>query len=50
MRSRFHSIADLARVFKEAGARIVAMEEGHDYNVRLAVERGEAVINVRKKA
>lgn len=50
MRSRFYSIADLASVFKEAGARIVAIEEGHDYNVRLAVERGEAVISVGKQA
>ena len=41
MRSRFYSIADLASVFKEAGAKIVAIEEGHDYNVRLAVERKE---------
>jgi len=39
MRSRFYSIADLVGIFKEAGARIVAIEEGHDYNVRLAVER-----------
>ena len=39
MRSRFYSVADLARVFREAGARIVAIEEGHDNNVRLAVER-----------
>lgn len=39
MRSRFYSIADLARIFEAAGGRIVAMEEGHDYNVRLAVER-----------
>jgi len=39
MRSRFYSIADLARVFEEAGGTIVALEEGHDYNVRLAVER-----------
>lgn len=39
MRSRFYSLADLARVFEEAGGRIVAMEEGHDYNVRLAVEK-----------
>ena len=46
MRSRFHSIADLARVFEEAGARIVAIEEGYDYNVRLAVEREEVMINV----
>ncbi len=45
MRSRFHSIADLARVFEEAGARIVAIEEGRDLNVRLAVERVEVVIN-----
>jgi len=43
MRSRFYSIADLAGVFKQAGARIVAMEEGHDYNVRLAVEREEVI-------
>jgi len=40
MRSRFYSLTDLARIFEEAGGRIVAMEEGHDYNVRLAVERG----------
>jgi len=50
MRSRFYSIADLARVFKEAGARIVAIEEEDDPNVRLAVERGEAVINDGKQA
>lgn len=49
MHSRFHSIADLARVFEEAGARIVAVEEGRDLNVRLAVERVEAVINGEKK-
>jgi ubiquinone/menaquinone biosynthesis C-methylase UbiE len=47
VRSRFYSIADLVRVFKEAGARIVAIEEGSDLNVRLAVERVEAVINGR---
>ena len=46
MCSRFHSIADLARIFEEAGARIVAIEEGYDYNVRLAVEREEVMINV----
>jgi len=40
MRSRFYSLTDLARIFEEAGGRIVAMEEGHDYNVRLTVERG----------
>jgi len=45
MRSRFHSIADLARVFEEAGARIAAIEEKRDLNVRLAVERVEVVIN-----
>ena len=50
MRSRFYSIADLARVFKEAGARIVAIEEGHDPNVRLAVERSEVVISGGKQA
>ncbi len=50
MRSRFYSIADLVRVFKEAGARIVAMEEEDDPNVRLAVERMEAVINGGKQA
>ena len=50
MRSRFYSIADLARVFEEAGARIVAIEEEDDPNVRLAVERGEAVINDGKQA
>jgi ubiquinone/menaquinone biosynthesis C-methylase UbiE len=49
MRSRFYSIADLVRMFKEAGARIVAVEEGQDYNVRLAVERGEVVINGEKQ-
>ncbi len=43
MRSRFYSIADLVDIFKQAGARIVAMEEGHDYNVRLAVEREEVI-------
>ncbi len=41
MRSRFHSIGDLARIFEEAGAQIVAVEEQRDVNVRLAVERGE---------
>lgn len=51
MRSRFYSIADLVDIFKEAGARIAAVEEGHDYNVRLAVERKkeEAMINVGKQ-
>ena len=49
MRSRFYSIADLARVFKEAGARIAAIEEGRDLNVRLAVERVEVVINGEKQ-
>jgi len=49
MRSRFHSVADLARVFEEAGGRIVAVEEGHDLNVRLAVERVEVVINGGKQ-
>ena len=39
MRSRFYSVADLARVFEEAGARIAAIEEGCDFNVRLAMER-----------
>jgi len=39
MRSRFYSIADLGRVFEGAGARIVAAEEEHDLNVRLAVEK-----------
>jgi ubiquinone/menaquinone biosynthesis C-methylase UbiE len=39
MRSRFYSIADLVDICKKAGARIVAIEEGHDGNVRLAVER-----------
>lgn len=50
MHSRFHSIADLAHVFEEAGARIVAVEEGHDLNVRLAVERSEVVINGGEQA
>ena len=49
MRSRFHSIADLSRVFEEAGARIAAVEEEHDLNVRLAVERVEVVINGGKQ-
>ena len=49
MRSRFYSIADLARVFKEAGARIAAIEEGRDLNVRLAVERVEVAINGKKQ-
>lgn len=40
MRSRFYSVADLARVFEEAGARIAAIEEGCDFNVRLAMEKG----------
>ncbi len=45
MRSRFYSIADLARVFEGAGARIVAIEEGSDLNVRLAVERSPGKSN-----
>ena len=49
MRSRFYSNADLTGIFREAGARIVAVEEGSDYNVRLAVERREAVIKDRKQ-
>jgi len=49
MRSRFYSITDLTGIFREAGARIVAVEEGSDYNVRLAVERREAVIKDRKQ-
>jgi len=49
MRSRFYSIGDLARVFKEAGARIAAIEEGCDLNVRLAVERSEGAINGGKQ-
>jgi len=49
MRSRFHSITDLARVFEEAGARIAAIEEGRDLNVRLAVERVEEVTNGGKQ-
>jgi ubiquinone/menaquinone biosynthesis C-methylase UbiE len=40
MRSRFYSMADMRRAFEETGARIVAAEEGHDGNVRLAVEKG----------
>lgn len=39
MRSHFYSITDLGRVFEEAGASIVAAEEGTDFNVRLAVEK-----------
>lgn len=49
MRSRFHSIADLARLFEEAGARIAAIEEKRDLNVRLVVERVEVVINGGKQ-
>jgi len=39
MRSRFYSIADLGRVFEEAGAGIVTTQEGPDFNVRLGVEK-----------
>jgi hypothetical protein len=39
MRSRFTSIAELRGVFERAGARILAVEEGPDFNVRLAVRR-----------
>ena len=39
MRSRFASIADLRNVLERAGARILAVEEGPDFNVRLAVRR-----------
>ncbi|MBM4464138.1 MAG: methyltransferase domain-containing protein [Chloroflexi bacterium] len=49
MRSHFYSIADLARIFEEAGATIVALEEGHDYNVRLAVEKVKEMINGEKQ-
>ncbi len=49
MRSRFYSIADLARVFEEAGARILAIEEGRDLNVRLAVGRLEVAISDGKQ-
>lgn len=49
MRSRFYSITDLVRIFREAGARIMTIEEGGDFNVRLAVERGEAVVNDGKQ-
>jgi ubiquinone/menaquinone biosynthesis C-methylase UbiE len=49
MRSRFYSVADLARLFEEAGARIAAIEEGQDLNVRLAVERAEVVISGEKQ-
>jgi len=49
MRSRFYSIADLTRLFEEASGSIVAIEEGHDYNVRLAVERREIVVNGEKQ-
>jgi ubiquinone/menaquinone biosynthesis C-methylase UbiE len=49
MRSRFCSIADLARAFEQAGARILAIEEGHDLNVRLAVGRLEVAINDGKQ-
>jgi SAM-dependent methyltransferase len=41
MRSRFYSIADMGRAFEQAGACIVAGEEGHDINVRLAVEKNQ---------
>ncbi len=49
MRSRFCSVADLARAFEEAGARILAIEEGRDLNVRLAVGRLEVAINDGKQ-
>jgi ubiquinone/menaquinone biosynthesis C-methylase UbiE len=49
MRSRFYSITDLVRVFKEAGARIAAIEEERDLNVRLAVERVEVVSNGKRQ-
>jgi len=49
MRSRFHSIADLACAFEKAGARILAIEEGRDLNVRLAVGRLEVAINDGKQ-
>jgi len=39
MRSRFYSVADLRGVFERAGAQIVAVEEGPDANVRLAVSK-----------
>jgi ubiquinone/menaquinone biosynthesis C-methylase UbiE len=39
MRSRFTSIADLRGVFERAGAHIVTVEEGPDFNVRLAVRK-----------
>jgi demethylmenaquinone methyltransferase/2-methoxy-6-polyprenyl-1,4-benzoquinol methylase len=50
MRSRFYSIADLVRAFEEAGARITAIEEGRDFNVRLAVERKEQRPHVHRPA
>ena len=49
MRSRFYSLVDLARVFEEAGARVVTIDEGSDYNVRMAVERLEVVINAAEQ-
>lgn len=42
-------VSQTPRVFKEAGGTIVALEEGHDHNVRLAVERIEEVINGEKQ-
>jgi ubiquinone/menaquinone biosynthesis C-methylase UbiE len=41
MRSRFYSVADLRDLFESAGARVLALDEGHDSAVRLAVGRHE---------
>jgi len=39
MRSRFCSLGDMRHAFEQAGACVVAAEEGCDANVRLAVEK-----------
>jgi ubiquinone/menaquinone biosynthesis C-methylase UbiE len=39
LRSRFYSIADLHRIFREAGAQASTVEESADARVRLAVEK-----------
>jgi demethylmenaquinone methyltransferase/2-methoxy-6-polyprenyl-1,4-benzoquinol methylase len=39
MRSHFYSIADLVCVFERAGAKIVAIDDKSDGNVRLAAEK-----------
>ena len=42
MRSRFCSIANLRHLFERAGARVLALDEGHDSAVRLVIGRHES--------